>query len=149
MFAKENILKGERLAVFGGWIMPIDEIGELPEELAEFTMQIEERFVLGSEKSQKPEDTDFFNHSCSPNSGFSGQIFLVAMRDIGKGEEITFDYAMVVSESVGSKIVFEMDCRCGSENCRKKITENDWKKPGLRKKYGNYFSQYLKEKIGR
>lgn len=146
VFAVENIKHGERLTIFGGSVMLIDEIKNLPENVQDYAMQIEERFVLGN-KTSIPEDTDYFNHSCNPNSGFHGQIFLVAMRDIAKREEITFDYATVLSESVGSDIVFEMDCNCGSSNCRKKITEDDWKRPDLRRKYKGYFSQYLQEKI--
>lgn len=147
VFAKRNIKKGKRLAIFGGDIMLIDEIGDLDERVQEYPMQIEERFVLGSRIAPEPEEADFFNHSCDPNSGFKGQIFLVAIRDIKKDEEITFDYAMLVSESMGSDIVFEMECKCGSRNCRKQITENDWRLPELRRKYNGYFSQYLQEKI--
>src|SRR5208337_4764476 len=147
VFARVNIAKGERLAIFGGDIMLIDEIDDLPERLQEYPMQIEQRFVLGSRNALQPEDTDFFNHSCDPNAGFKGQIFLVAMRDIKMGEEVTFDYAMVVSESIGSTTTFEMECRCGARNCRKLITENDWKLPALQRKYDGYFSQYLQEKV--
>ena len=148
VFAKEDVKQGERLAIFGGDIMYIDEIKSLPEELRDYTLQIEERFVLGSSRNAtEPEDTDFFNHSCEPNSGLKGQIFLVAIRDIQKDEEITFDYAMVLSKSVGSDIVFEMECKCGSKNCRRKITEDDWRIPELQKRYNGYFSQYIQEKI--
>jgi len=147
VFAREHIIRGTRLAIFGGKLMLIDEIRNLPEHLQEYTMQIEERFILGPlQNSTMPDETDFFNHSCEPNSGFKGQMFLVAMRDIKNNEEITFDYAMVVSESVGSDFVFEMECKCGSSNCRKKITENDWKLPDIQKKYYGFFSQYLQEK---
>ena len=147
IFAKTIINKDERLAIWGGDIMLIDELNNLPDSFRNYVMQIEERFIIGSRKAGEPEDSDFFNHSCDPNSGFKGQIFLVAMRGIEEGEEITFDYAMTVSESVGSDIVFEMDCNCGSPNCRRKITELDWKIPELRQRYKGYFSQYLQEKI--
>jgi SET domain-containing protein len=146
VFAREHIRKNERLAIFGGSVMLIDDIYTLPENVQNYAMQIEERFVFGN-RSGVPDDTDYFNHSCEPNSGFSGQIFLVAMRDVSIGEEITFDYAMIVSESVGSNLVFEMECRCGMPNCRKKFTENDLKIPELRMKYKEYFSEYLKKKI--
>ncbi len=79
VFAKEDIQKGERLAIFGGYVMLNDELNALPEKLRDLPMQIEERFGLASQKIGKPEDTDFFNHSCNPNSGFKGQIFLVSM----------------------------------------------------------------------
>ena len=146
IFAKADIGKDERLAIFGGKIMLIDEMYQIPEMMQSYTMQIEERFVLGP-ASSVPEDTDFFNHSCDPNSGFKGQVFLVAMRDIRAGEEITFDYCMTVSESVGSDMVFEMDCACGSPWCRKTITEQDWMIPGLQLRYKGYFSPYIQDKI--
>jgi uncharacterized protein len=147
VFALEDIAKGERIAVFGGDIMLIDEIDSLPAELQDYPMQIEDRFVIGSRTNKGPENTDFFNHSCDPNAGIKGQIFLVAMRNIAKGEEITFDYAMTVAESDESDIVFEMNCECGSPKCRKIITENDWKSPELQTRYSGFFSQYIQEKI--
>ncbi len=146
IFAKADVRKGERLAIFGGTVMLIDEMYRLPGHMQKYTMQIEERFVMAP-AGTVPEDTDYFNHSCDPNSGFKGQIFLVAMRDIKAGEEITFDYGMTVSESVGSDMVFIMDCGCGSPRCRKKITEQDWKDPGLNVRYKGYFSQYIQDKI--
>lgn len=148
VFAKKPVRKGERLAILGGDIMLIDEIDNLPQELQDYPMQIEERFVLGARTpTPEPEDTDFFNHSCNPNAGFKGQIFLVALRDIRKDEEITFDYAMILSPSVGSDIKGDMDCNCGTKKCRKKITDDDWKIPALRNRYHGYFSQYLQERI--
>ena len=146
IFAKADIRKDERLAILGGKIMPIDEMYQIPVDMQRYTMQIEERFVLGP-ASAIPEDTDFFNHSCDPNSGFRGQVFLVAMRDIKAGEEITFDYGMTVSVSVGSDMIFEMDCACGSPCCRKKITEQDWILSELQVRYKGYFSQYIQDKI--
>jgi uncharacterized protein len=146
VFARQEIPRGERLAVFGGRIMRIDDMLDIPVEMQRYTMQIEERFVLGP-ATNEPEDTDFFNHSCDPNSGFKGTVFLVAMRDIRAGEEVTFDYCMTVSESVGSTMVFRMECRCGSSLCRTVITENDWKLPDLQERYREYFSQYIQEKM--
>jgi hypothetical protein len=54
---------------------------------------------------------------------------------------------MVVSQSVGSAVVFEMDCLCGARQCRRTITEKDWQLPHLQKRYGGYFSQYIQDKI--
>ncbi|MFA4825000.1 MAG: SET domain-containing protein [Methanoregula sp.] len=148
IFARADIRKDERLAILGGKIMLIDEMYQLPVNMQSYTMQIEERFVLGP-ASSVPEDTDFFNHSCDPNGGFKGQVFLVAMRDIKIGEEITFDYCMTVSASEGSDMVFKMDCACGSPRCRKTITEHDWMLPELQVRYKGYFSQYIQDKIER
>jgi uncharacterized protein len=148
IFAIADIRKDERLAIFGGKVMLIDEMYQIPKNMQRYTMQIEERFVLGP-ASAIPEDTDFFNHSCDPNSGFKGQVFLVAMRDIKAGEEITFDYCMTVSESVGSDMIFTLNCTCGSSLCRKMITERDWMISELQLRYKGYFSQYIQDKIER
>ena len=148
IFANADLEKGERLAIFGGEIMPLDEILNLPAELQKYPMQIEERFAIwNGRKADWTEDTDYFNHSCDPNAGIRGQIFLTAMRAIHKNEEVVFDYAMVVSEFVDSRFTFEMECQCGSPFCRKKITQQDWKNTELRRKYRGYFSTYLQEKI--
>jgi hypothetical protein len=51
------------VALFGGDIMLIDEINELPKKIQEYPMQIEERFVLGSRNATGPEDNDFFSRT--------------------------------------------------------------------------------------
>lgn len=147
VFASAPIAAGERVAIFGGDIMHIDEILQMPDSMQAYAMQIEERFVLAARGDQSPEDTDFFNHSCDANCGFRGTVFLVAMRDIQAGEELTFDYAMVVSQAPGTKVVFSMQCQCGASRCRGAITENDWQRPELRERYRGFFSQYLQERI--
>jgi hypothetical protein len=50
-------------------------------------LQIEEGLYLEAPLPLEP--SDCFNHSCEPNVGFTGQIGLLAMRDIHAGEELT------------------------------------------------------------
>jgi hypothetical protein len=70
------------------------------------------------------------------------------MRDIAPGEEITFDYAMVLSETAG--VPYEgFDCRCGSPRCRGRVTDADWRRPDLQSRYDGWFSWYLRERIER
>jgi len=57
----------------------------------------------------------FLNHSCSPNAGIKGETTLFAIRDIKKGEEITFDYSTTIDES--------FVCKCGSKNCRGAVSD--------------------------
>lgn len=144
MFAKRDIKKGEMLAVFGGYVMTLDKERKLSEKYRDTGTQISENLIIAT--GEKKEDTDYFNHSCDPNSGFNGQIFLVAIRDIKRGEEMTFDYAMVLYGNSPKKS-YIMKCLCGSKKCRKTITENDWKIPELQKKYDSYFQYFLQEKI--
>lgn len=147
VYAALPISKGERLAIFGGDILTIDDTLKLPELFRYYPLQIEERFMLYMKNPESPEDTDYFNHSCSPNAGLRGQIFLTAMRDITVGEEITFDYCMSLSEFTGSSFVIEFDCSCGSPECRGRITQRDWRLKSLQEKYRGYFSLYIQEKI--
>ena len=57
------------------------------------------------------------NHSCDPNAGIKGENELFAIKDIGIGDEITFDYSTVV----GSQSDWSMECKCRSKKCRKQI----------------------------
>src|SRR5260370_38858817 len=97
VFARARITTGEKVAIFGGDVMAIDEIDDLPSRLQEYPMQIEERFVLGRRSAVKPEPAEFFNHNCEPNCGFKGQILLVSMRSIRIGQEVAFGDGMAVS----------------------------------------------------
>ena len=53
------------------------------------------------------------NHSCDPNGGFSEEGVLVALRDIEKHEEITYDY---LSRPIPAS-PWNFKCQCKSENC--------------------------------
>jgi hypothetical protein len=57
----------------------------------------------------------YLNHSCDPNSYAHSQgnwRYLIALRDIPAGEEITIDYA--INNSTG----YIGECNCGSQRCR-------------------------------
>jgi SET domain-containing protein len=146
LFAKNKIRKNELLAVLGGYVMPIKSELKLPKAINDNGIQINDKFVLGIKKMSEIEKAVFFNHSCEPNAGFGGQIFIRAMRDINKGEEVTFDYAMTLSRVPGVP-AYKMKCFCSSKKCRGVITDLDWMKKDLQKKYRGYFQYYLEEKI--
>ncbi|MBF0555917.1 MAG: SET domain-containing protein-lysine N-methyltransferase [Nitrospirae bacterium] len=51
-------------------------------------MQISNDCIIGvRSESEATADGAFINHSCNPNAGFKGQIFLVAMRKIRGGKK--------------------------------------------------------------
>lgn len=56
------------------------------------------------------------NHSCNPNTIYKG-LNVIALRDISKGEELTFDYSSLLDEHMEP-----FQCQCGSSNCRGLIT---------------------------
>ncbi|MDQ1283942.1 MAG: uncharacterized protein QG620_290 [Patescibacteria group bacterium] len=146
VFAKNDIKKGVSVAVFGGYVMSVREEQKLHESIRDNAVQIDDDLVLGIKRKTDIEVACYFNHSCNPNTGFKGQTFLVAMRDIKKNEQVTFDYGMVLFQS-SKGIDYEFECSCGEKNCRKIVSNNDWKIRKLQKKYRGYFQQYLEDKI--
>jgi uncharacterized protein len=96
VFARENLKKDETLAIFGGYVMTLKEESSLQKEIKDLAHQISDNFVIGINNQKDLQFVDFFNHSCEPNAGFRGQIFLVAIRNIVSGEQICFDYAMTI-----------------------------------------------------
>jgi Proteins containing SET domain len=143
-FAVQKIAESELIAIFGGFVMDTAAVKALPEKARHMVLQIDDHQFIGSRKEEEFGNGDYINHSCEPNTGLNGQIFLIAMRDIATGEEITFDYCMTISDDLFAR----MECCCRTTNCRKIITCNDWKLPELQKKYQGYFSHYLQQKIG-
>lgn len=143
LFAISNIKKGTLVAALGGHVYPLSEEKNLPKEIRDNGLQINDDLALGIISTKETEDAIYFNHSCDPNIGIKGQVFMIAMRNILKDEQTTFDYAM----TLGGGEKYTMQCLCGSKKCRKKITNNDWKIPFLQKKYKGYFQWYLEEKI--
>ena len=58
----------------------------------------------------------FINHSCDPNcetEEIKGRVWILAIRDIRPGEELTYDYNLYDGDED------EALCNCGSKNCRK------------------------------
>lgn len=142
IFAIREVEKGTLLSVWGGHVMRLEDEPVSLDGRADLPVQIHDDFALGPMFSHEVEDTDSFNHSCSPNAGIHGQIFLVALRDIRAGEQVCFDHAMVLNTPG-----YRFECRCGAPNCRGTITGEDWKLPELQARYDGYFQWYLQEKI--
>jgi uncharacterized protein len=58
----------------------------------------------------------FINHSCDPNCEADerkGRVWIVALRDIAPGDELTYDYNLYDGDDD------EAICNCGAKNCRK------------------------------
>ncbi len=151
VFATVDLAKDEILIVMGGYILTIEDENRLTGVVADKPIELSDRFSIGPRASadlpRMPQH--YVNHSCQPNAGFKGQVFLVAMCAISVGEEIVYDYAMVMHPSRDSSSYFTMLCRCGSPACRGVIAEDDWRKPELQACYDGYFQWYLQDKIER
>ncbi len=108
VFANKDFKKGEEIIEFKGQPMKGNELPKL-------TSPEDDRYVqIGKDRYLGPSGDfdDFFNHSCDPNSGLkfeSERVILIAIKDIKKGEEITWDYSTTMDEDE-----WKMDCLCGS-----------------------------------
>lgn len=82
----------------------------------------------------------FYNHSCNPNSGILEKTKVIAMRDIKKGEEITFDYSLSEAD-----IFWHIKCNCGSKNCRKNIYSIQFLPQKTFNKYKQFIPDYFQQ----
>ncbi len=63
----------------------------------------------------------FINHSCAPNCEAveeAGRIFIYALHPIAAGEELSFDYGLVVDEPLTEELKADYACCCGAPECR-------------------------------
>src|SRR5947209_20356360 len=144
LFAVGAIAAGEVVCVKGGYVFDRDTLRSMPGWCRAAEIQLAEDLFIGPlDESEREGSMIFSNHSCEPNIGVRGQIVFVAMRDIEAGEELTHDWATTDDDD------YELECRCGSANCRRVVTGQDWRREDLQEKYNGYFSWYLTEKIKR
>lgn len=138
VFAKAPIRKGEIIAEFDGEFIDAD-FEEWTEDLLNHVIQYDKEAWRDSKGIAR-----FINHSCEPNCGIRGLFMVVAMRDIEKGEQITWDYEMTERNEWGWK----MRCRCGHLTCRKVIGDYRNMPRSIRKKYTGYISEWLVKRAG-
>ena len=63
----------------------------------------------------------WINHACEPNCEADedeGRVLIKALRDLHPGEELFYDYGLVIDERYTPKLKRDYECRCGSPHCR-------------------------------
>ena len=64
----------------------------------------------------------WINHSCDPNCETEetddGRVFIQALRDIRTGQELNYDYGLVIDERITPTLKRQYECRCGAKDCR-------------------------------
>lgn len=66
-------------------------------------------------------DARWINHSCGPNCEAQeekGRVYIHALRDIKRGEELNYDYGLVIDEKLTKKLKKAYACHCGHPECR-------------------------------
>ena len=142
LFAIDGLRQGELVAVKGGHVMDRATRDRVAKTLGPAEIQIAEDLFIGPVRAEERHDAMMYlNHSCDPNVVVRGQITFVALRNLERGEELTFDYATTDDDD------WEMECGCGAAACRRLVTGQDWNRPDVQKKYAGFFSDYLERKI--
>ena len=63
----------------------------------------------------------WINHACQPNceaDEVAGRVFIKALRAIRPGEELVYDYGLVIDDRYTAKLKKQFECRCGTRKCR-------------------------------
>jgi len=115
LFARRPFGAGELVVRFRG--TAVDFAGTLAKGDRECdTLQIGPNLYLDLEPPGR-----FVNHSCDPNACVRFGTMLVALRPIGVGEEVRFDYSTTMDEDH-----YTLHCLCGSPRCRGTIRDFRW-----------------------
>lgn len=112
VFAVGDIRSGTIVYILSGERMDVNDLVNRvnsKKENIDDPFQIGRRTYIDLDKISRS-----FNHSCNPNTGIRKASEMFALRNIKKGEEITYDYSLTISPTV-----WNMKCKCGQINCRK------------------------------
>jgi uncharacterized protein len=123
VFANEAFLKGDMVLEIDDSDPVLDRGSLTPEQEIFIDVFVA---VDGKQKTtwmKSPER--FINHSCDPNTYVltdlsSGVRRVWALKNIRKGEELTWDYALNIWE----EWIGPVPCNCGAESCRRIIQGN-------------------------
>lgn len=124
VFAVQDIAEGETLLEYVGEVIDWPEaLARHPHDPAQpnhtFYFTVDENHVIdalfGGNSSR------WINHSCNPNCEAdeqNGRIFIKALRNIPAGEELNYDYGLVIDARYTAKLKADYPCWCGAANCR-------------------------------
>jgi hypothetical protein len=111
-FARGPLARGTRVVEYLGEKIGKAESARRCESQNSFIFHLDDQFDLDGNVNWNP--ARFLNHSCAPNGEAvceEGRIWIVALRDISPGEEITFNYSYDLEN------YREHPCHCGAPGC--------------------------------
>ena len=111
-YARRDIASGTRVIEYVGEKITKVESLRRCEQDNQYIFTLDDEFDLDGNVSWNP--ARFINHSCAPNCEAEldgGRIWILALRDIKAGEELTFNYGYDLED------YREHPCRCGAAEC--------------------------------
>lgn len=130
VFALQPIRKGERIIEYKGLRRTHEEVdaddsGDV-ESGHTFLFTLDEQWVIDANYGGN--SARWINFSCNPNCEAvleeneddprKSRVFIEARRAIKPGEELTYDYGIVLDEPHTARLKKIWACRCGARNCR-------------------------------
>jgi len=125
VFALRNLTAGERLIEYTGEVITWDlALQRHPHDPAHpthtFYFHVDNDHVIDAKYGGNA--SRWINHSCAPNceaqTTDDARVFIHALRDIAAGEELFYDYGLVIDEPYTRKLKAEYPCWCGATACR-------------------------------
>lgn len=124
VFAEVDIAEGETLIEYKGEVITWPEaLRRHPHDPSDpnhtFYFSIDEKHVIDGKVNGN--SARWINHSCAPSCEADeedGRVFIRALRNIAAGEELNYDYGLVIDERYTPKLKAEYPCWCGAATCR-------------------------------
>ncbi|HQY07465.1 MAG: SET domain-containing protein-lysine N-methyltransferase [Burkholderiales bacterium] len=124
VFALQTLRKGERIIEYKGEVIDWEEaLRRHPHDPSQpnhtFYFHIDSGDVIDG--AVNGNSARWINHSCAPNCEAQeedGRVYIHALRTIKPGQELSFDYRLVIDERYTPKLKKEYACWCGAKTCR-------------------------------
>ena len=122
VFATMCIPKGTRIVEYKGQRISEDAADEKYGDDASphtFLFLLDNQIVIDA--NHDGNSSRWINHSCTPNcetNEENGRMFIDAIREIQPGEELTYDYNLIVEERYTPALKRFYACGCGTRECR-------------------------------
>ena len=116
LYATKNIKSGKLVINYKGKLITKKETDTNPKfdnDKAIYLFNLNSRYDLDGDF--KYNDARLINHSCNPNCEVEGKglkLWITAIKDIKKGEELSYDYGFGYDEDYKQFV-----CKCGEKNC--------------------------------
>ena len=116
LYANQDIKDGTKIIEYKGKIVTkkkVEEDNKFDNDKAIYLFNINKKYDLDGDF--KFNTARLINHSCNPNCEVAGtgvKVWVYAIRDIKKGEELSYDYGFGYDEYYK-----DLPCKCGSKNC--------------------------------
>ena len=127
VFAVQDLAEGETLIEYTGEVISWPEaLRRHPHDPAQpnhtFYFHIDDGRVIDAKVGGN--SSRWINHSCQPNceaDATGGRVFIKALRNIPAGEELFYDYGLVIDARYTPKLLADYPCWCGAAPCRRTL----------------------------